>query len=151
MSRRMILAGIAAGAGLAAVLTAAYAAAGPSGLVDAACVAAAGVLIAARVRLGGQQPPPVRPWYSRPDPKRRPAVSEADFPAYQKILSQVPGAQAPGPHHERALRSMLARLAAALDRPQAVAADLGGPSGAAGGPGLDLAALERIVTRLEER
>ena len=150
MSRRMVAAGIAAGAGLAAVLTAGYAAAGPSGLVDAASVAAAGVLIAARMRLGGQQPPPVRPGYSRPDPKR-PAVSEADFPAYQKILSQVPGAQLPGPHHERALRSMLARLATALDRPQAVAADLGGPSGAAGGPGLDLAALERILTRLEER
>ena len=150
MSRRMILAGIAAGAGLAAVLTAGYAAAGPSGLVDAASVAAAGVLIAARARFGGQEPPPVRPGYSRPNPKR-PAVSEADFPAYQNILSQVSWAQVSGPHHEQALRSMLARLAAALDRPQAVAADLGGPSGAADGPGLDLAALERILTRLEER
>ena len=44
---------------------------------------------------------------------------------------------------------MLARLAAALGRPEAVAEDLTAPSDA-DGPGVDLATLDRIVTRLEE-
>ena len=58
-------------------------------------------------------------------------------------------------HYEHAMRPMLARLAAALDRPQ-VLADLGqGPEPGSAraldpdGPGVDLPTLERIVAALE--
>ena len=44
---------------------------------------------------------------------------------------------------------MLARLATALDRQEAVGGDLAGTSDA-DGPGVDLATLDRIVTSLEE-
>jgi hypothetical protein len=56
-------------------------------------------------------------------------------------------------HYEYAARPMLARLAAALGRPQAVAEERDVPPAGNGvdtdGPGVDLATLERIVTRLE--
>jgi hypothetical protein len=51
--------------------------------------------------------------------------------------------------YEHLLRPRLARLAAALDRPEVM--DLAGSSGPAGadGPGVDRATLDRIVSRLE--
>ncbi len=52
-------------------------------------------------------------------------------------------------HYEYGVRPMLARLAAALDRPDPVAGDLAGPPDA-DGPGVDLSTLDRIVTKLEE-
>ena len=149
MSRRALLAGLAAGVGVAAVLTGGYAAAGPAGLVDAASLAAVAILIAARGMIRGEKPPPVRSKKLRRDRKRRPAVSAADFPGYQKVLSEVHWAQVSGRDYQHSLRPMLARLAAALDRRQAVAADPTDPRD--DGPGADLATLDRIITKLEER
>jgi hypothetical protein len=143
------LAGIAATFAIAAVLAAGYAAAGPAGLIDAASITAVGVLIAARSILRGDKPPPVRvknPRWNRP---RSPAAGPADFPAYRTIASQVSWGQVSRRHYLYSVRPILIRLAAALDRPD-VAADLADPVAAdVGGPGVDLATLERIVTRLE--
>ena len=154
MSRRRppastLLAGIGAAVGLVAVLAAGYAAAGPAGLVDVTTVAAAGVLIVARGTVRGEEPRPVRTrnnWRIR---RRRPAVSTAEFPAYRKMASDLSWGQVSRRHYEHGVRPMLARLAAALGRPEAVAGDLTAPPDA-DGSGVDLATLDRIVTRLEE-
>jgi hypothetical protein len=146
---RTSLAGIAASVGIAAVLAAGYAAAGLAGLVDAATVAAAGVLVVARGTVLRQEPRPVRTrnkWLNR---THAPAVSAAEFPAYRKIVSALSWGQVSRRHYEYGVHPMLARLAAALDRSDAVAEGLTGPSDA-DGPGVDLATLDRIVTRLEE-
>ena len=143
---RARLALTAAVAGTAAVLAAGYAADGLTGLVDAAALAAIGVLIVARGTVRGGKP---RPANLRPNQKRAPAVSAADFPAYRKIASDLEWAQLSRRHYEHAVRPMLARLAAALGRPDAVPAGPAGPAADIGGPGVDLATLDRIVTRLE--
>ncbi len=147
MSRRALLASVAAAAGLAAVLAAGYAAAGQAGLVDAATVAVAGVLFLARGTVRGQEPRPVRTrkWRNR---ERTPTVSTAEFSAYRKIAADLSWGLAGGRNSEYVVRRMLARLAAALGRPDAVPADPGRPD--AEGPGADLATLDRIVARLEE-
>jgi hypothetical protein len=151
VSRRTALAAAAALTGIAAALVAGYAVARLTGLVDVASVAALGVLIVARGTVRGEKPPSVRAKHLRPDLARGPAVRTADFPAYQRIASDLEWAQMSRRHYEHALRPMLARLAAALGRPRAVTADLEGPpAGDVDGPGLDLATLDRIVTRLEE-
>jgi hypothetical protein len=149
VNRRGWLAGIAAAVGLAAVLAAGYAAAGPAGLVDAATVAAAGVLVAARGTVRGQEPGPVRIISRRRDQARTPAVTAAESPGYRKIASDLSWGLVSRRHYEYGVRRMLARLAAALDRPDPVAGDLPGPPDA-DGPGVDLATLDRIVTKLEE-
>jgi hypothetical protein len=136
---------------IGAVLAAGYLAAGPTGLVDAAAVAVMGVLLLARSMVRGEKPRPVRPkkW---PDPRRRPAVRTADFPAYRRIFSDLEWAQMSRRHYEHALRPMLARLAATLDRGRPVPAELTRPpSGDVDGPGVDPATLERIVATLEDR
>jgi hypothetical protein len=151
VTRRTALAVAAALTGIAAALVAGYAAARLTGLIDVASVTALGVLIVARGAVRGQKPPSVRAKNLRRDPARRPAIRAAEFPAYQRIASDLEWAQMSRRHYEHALRPMLARLAAALGRPRAVPADLGGaPAGDVDGPGLDLATLERMVTRLEE-
>jgi hypothetical protein len=148
--KRPRLAAVAALAGIAAALVAGYAAAGPTGLIAVASIAALGVLIVARGTVRGEKPLPVRAKNLRRDAQRRPAVRAADFPASQRIASDLEWAQMSRRHYEHALRPTLTRLAAALGRPQAVAADLEGPLGGdVDGPGLDLATLDRIVTRLE--
>ena len=149
--RRPRLAVAAALTGIAAVLAAGYAAAGPAGLVAVASVTALGVLIVARGMVRGQAPPPVRAIRRRREPVRRPAVRAADFPAYQRISSDLEWARMSRRHYERILRPMLARLAAALDRPHAVGLTRPGRSADVDGPGVDLATLERIITTLEER
>jgi hypothetical protein len=145
---RALVAGVAAAVGVAAVLAAGYAAGGTAGLLDAATVATVAGLVLARARVRGGKPPAVRPKSSRRYWKRRPEVSTADFPAYGKIASDLSWAQVSGRQYDRAMRPMLARLAATLDGRQAVAADLGRPPG--DDSGVDLATLERIITRLEE-
>jgi hypothetical protein len=151
VSRRTALALAAALTGIAAALVAGYAAARLTGLIDVASVAVLGALIVARGAVRGQKPPSVRAKNLRSDPARGPAVRVADFPAYQRIASDLEWAQMSRRHYEHALGPTLARLAAALGRPQAVAPDLEGPpSGDIDGPGLTLATLDRIVTRLEE-
>ena len=137
MSRRTALAGIAAAAGLAAVLAAGYAAAGQAGLVDVATVVAVGLLLVARGGVQGQGTRPVRinRWRDR---MRPPAVGTAEFPAYRKIVADLSWGLAGGQRNEDIVRRMLARLAAALGRPDAVT------------PGADLATLDSIVAALEE-
>jgi len=151
VSRRTALALAAALTGIAAALVAGYAVARLTGLIDVASVAALGVLIVARGAVRGEKPRSVRAKNLRPDPARGPAVRTADFPSYQRISSDLEWAQMSRRHYEYALRPTLARLAAALGRSPSVAADLDGPPGGdIDGPGLDLATLDRIVTRLEE-
>ena len=114
---RATKAGLAAAAvGIAAVLGAGYVAAGPSGLVDAAALAALSVLVVARGTVRGQIPPTVRPKDRRGE--QAPAVRAADFPAYRKIASDLEWAQMSRRHYEYTMRPMLARLATALGRPQ---------------------------------
>jgi hypothetical protein len=150
VSRRTALALAAALTGIAAALVAGYAAARLTGLIDVASVAALGVLIVARGAVRGEKPRSVRANNLGPDPARGPAIQTADFPAYQRIASDLEWAQMSRRHYEHALRPRLARLAAAQGRSQSVAADLEGPRGGdIDGPGLDLATLDRIVTRLE--
>ena len=137
---------------IAAVLAVGYLTAGMTGLVDAAAVAAAGVLLAARSTVRGQKPRPVLPKRSGPGAGRRSAVRAADFPAYRRIFSDLEWAQMSRRHYEHALRPMLARLAATLDHGRPVPAELTRPpSSDADGPGVDPATLERIVATLENR
>jgi hypothetical protein len=138
-------AGVAAVIGTAAALASGYAAAGQAGLVDMASAAAVGVLIVARGLVRGEKPPAV-PF--RKFRLRRPGMSTAEFPGYQKIFSDLSWAQVSWRHYEHPLRPMLARLAAALDRQEAVAADLAASAGP-DAPGPDLATLDRIIAKLE--
>jgi hypothetical protein len=147
------LAGAAAAIGVAGALAAAYGAAGTTGLVDAAALTALGVLVVARGLVRGEKPPPVLARSGR-HRRRRPAVRAADFPAYATIASDLEWAQMSRRHYEHGMRPTLARLAAMLGRPQAVAAAPAAPAGSLNaldpdGPGVDLATLERIVTALE--
>jgi hypothetical protein len=136
--------------GTGAVLAAGYAAAGPTGLIDAAALAAIGALIVARGLVRGEKPRSVRsinPWQNRP---QTPAVSAADFPSYRKIASDLAWAQLSMRHYEYILRPMLARLAAAHGRPEAVAAEIDRPAANdIDGPGVNLATLERLIAGLE--
>ena len=152
MSRaRRVVAVAAAAVGVSAALGAGYAAAGPTGLVDAAALAALGLLIMARGLIRDEKPNAVRDKGHRR--RRRPAVRAADFPAYASIASDVEWAQMSRRHYEHAMRPMLVRLAASLGRPQAVAGlePGSGPGNALDpdGPGVGLAALERVVAKLE--
>ena len=149
MSRaRRVAALTAAAIGVAGALAAGYAAAGPTGLVDAAALATLGVLILARGLVRDEKPKSVRDKGHQRRKGR--AVRAADFPAYTSIASDVEWAQMSRRHYEHGLRPVLTRLAASLGRPQAVA-DLGGPGNALDpdGPGVDRATLERIVAALE--
>jgi hypothetical protein len=148
-ARRVIGMG-AAVIGVAAALGAGYAAAGPTGLVDAAALTTLGVLVLARGLVRNEKPRAVRDKGHRRGLLRRPAVRAADFPAYASIASDLEWAQMSRRHYEHGMRPLLARLAVSLGRPQAVA-DLARPGNALDpdGPGVDLATLERIVARLE--
>ena len=147
MSRRkQAVAGAATVIGTAAALVAGYATAGATGLIDVAALAPLGVLIVARGAVRGEKPRSVRPKKQRRDPGRRPAVRAADFPAYASMATDVEWARMSQRHYEHALRPRLDRLAAALGKSGAI--DITGPADP-DGPGPDLAALERIVTRLE--
>lgn len=132
--------------GIVALFAAGYGAVGPTGLIDAASVTAIGVLIVARglVRADKSQRKPWRPL----QPRRTAAVSADDFPSYRKLASDLEWARMSQRHYEHIVRPMLARLAAALDQPDA---ELSRPPDTAGldGPGVDRATLERIIIRLE--
>ncbi len=148
-ARRVIGMG-AAVIGVAAAIGAGYAAAGPTGLVDAAALTTLGVLVLARGLVRDEKPRAVRDKGHRRGLLRRPAVRAADFPAYASIASDLEWAQMSRRHYEHGMRPLLVRLAASLGRPRAVA-DLAGPGNALDpdGPGVTLATLERIVARLE--
>jgi hypothetical protein len=147
---RLVVALAAAAIGVAGALAAGYAAAGPTGLVDAAALATLGVLVLARGLVRDEKPNAVRDKSHRRNRRHRPAVRAADFPAYASIASDVEWAQMSRRHYEHGLHPVLTRLAASLGRPQAVAG-LGGPGNALDpdGPGVDRATLERIVAGLE--
>jgi hypothetical protein len=152
VKRARLIGAIAAAVGIAAILGAGYVAAGPSGLIDAAALAAVGVLVVTRGTVRGEKSLIVR----HPDlhPKRRDGDQPTGFPAYRKIVSDLEWAQLSRRHYEHATRPMLVRLATSLGRPQALAAEMAAEpptasAGAADGPGVDLATLDRIVTRLE--
>ena len=144
--RRRAITGAATVLGTAAALVAGYAAAGATGLIDVAALATLSVLIVARGAVRGEKPRSVRPKKQRRDPGRRPAVRASDFPAYTSIATDVEWARMSQRHYEHALRPRLTRLAAALGKPGAIG--ITGPADP-DRPGPDLAALERIVTRLE--
>jgi hypothetical protein len=147
---RRVVAAVAAAIGIAGALVAGEAAAGTTGLVDAAALATLGVLILARGLVRTEQPNAVPDKGHRRHRRHGPAVRAADFPAYASIASDLEWAQMSRRHYEHGMRPTLARLAASLGRPQA-AADLGEPGNALDpdGPGVSLAALERIVAKLE--
>jgi hypothetical protein len=147
MKRRRLALASAIG-GTAAALVAGYAAAGPTGLIDAASAAAVGALIVARGTVRGEKPPLVLPKRLKTGLARRPAVSAAEFPAYEKIFSDLSWAQVSWRHYQHPLRPMLARLAEALGREQAVAGELAAVRDP-DAPGPDLATLDRIITKLE--
>jgi hypothetical protein len=139
--------------GVGAALAAGYAAAGPTGLVDAAALATLGVLVLARGLVRDEKPQAVRDRGNRRNRRKRPAVRAADFPAYASIASDLEWAQMSRRHYEHGLLPLLTRLAASLGRPQAVV-DLAPGSGPGhaldpDGPGVDRATLERIVAKLE--
>lgn len=136
-ARRLAL--TAAAGATAVVLAMADAISGPAGLADtAAAMAIAGLLIA-RVTVGlGEARWPVR---AR---ERRPAVTKADFPGYGAVASDISWAGVSQRNYARGLRRRLDRLAAG----KAVAIDDPGPDEDAPGP--DLAAIERMISRLED-
>jgi hypothetical protein len=138
---------------ITAVLAAGYAADGPVGVIDAAAVAAVGVLIVARGTVRGEKTRPRR--LSHPS-QQAPAVSAADFPVYRKMASDLEWAQLSQRHYQQIVRPMLARLATALGRPQALPANPANPANPADssdfdGPGVNLATLDRIIASLEEQ
>ena len=150
---RRVVAMAAAAIGVAAALGAGYTAAGPTGLVDAAALTTLGVLVLARGLVRDEKPPAVRDKGNRRHPRKRPAVRAADFPAYASIASDLEWAQLSRRHYEQAMRPLLGRLAASLGRPQALAGLEPGPGPGNAldpdGPGVGLAALERVVAKLE--
>ena len=111
------LAAAAALTGTGAVLAAGYAAAGPAGLIDAASVLTLGILIVARWTLRGPAPRPVPAKEIRRDPRPRPAVRAADFPAYAKIASDLEWAQMSRRDYEYRLRPSLPAGPAGPARP----------------------------------
>ena len=130
---------------IAAVLWAGYAAHGPVGVIDAAAIAAVGVLIVARGTIHGDKPRPRH----HASPGKQATVSAADFPDYRKLASDLEWAQLSQRHYQHTVRPVLARLATALGRPRAMDA-LGPTSEDIDGPGVDLATLNRVVAMLEE-
>jgi hypothetical protein len=147
--RAGLVAVTAAAVGIAAILGASYVAAGPAGLVDAAALAAVGVLVVTRGTVRREKAGSVRHLYLFRNGRN--TDHTAGFPAYRKIASDLDWAQLSRRHYEHMTRPMLARLAASLGRPQAMAEAPGsaGKGVDADGPGVDLVTLDRIVTRLE--
>jgi hypothetical protein len=146
---RRVVAAVAAAIGIGGALVAGEAAAGTTGLVDAAALASIGVLVLARGLVRDEKPDAVQD--KRHRRRKRPAVRAADFPSYASIASDLEWAQMSRRHYEHGTRPTLARLAGALGREQAVAGLDQGPGNALDpdGPGADRAALERIVAKLE--
>jgi len=154
---------------VAAVLMAeGYLAAGPAGFVVAGTVLALVAILFARATMPpGEQPPP-----SAVRKDHQPGEgSQADFPGYRKITSDLSWAGASPRHYDHGLRPRLAGLldarlaqrygldAAALPERarELVGAELWPlldtsrpPSNDSRGPGVSMATVDRIVTRLEE-
>ena len=154
---------------VAAVLLAeGYLAAGPAGFVIAGTVLALVAILFARAMMprGDQRPPSAVRKDHRPGES-----SEADFPVYRKITSDLSWADASPRHYDYGLRPRLAGLldarlaqrygldaAAQPERArELVGAELWPlldmsrpPSNDSRAPGVSMATVDRIVTRLEE-
>ena len=153
---------------VAVLLAEGYLAAGPAGFVVAGTVLALVAIAFARATMPrGEQPPPRT---VRKD--RRPGEnSQADFPAYRKITSDLSWADASPRHYDHGLRPRLAGLlearlaqrhgldaAAQPERARELAGaelwpllDMSRPaSNDSRAPGVSMATVDRIVTRLEE-
>jgi hypothetical protein len=154
---------------VAAVLLAeGYLAAGPAGFVVAGTVLALVAILFVRATMPHAEHPP--PGTVRKD-HRSGDSSEADFPGYRKITSDLSWAAASPRHYDHGLRRQLAGLldarlaqrygldaAAQPERArELVGAELWPlldtsrpPSNDSRGPGVSMATVDRIVTRLEE-
>lgn len=153
---------------VAVLLAEGYLAAGPAGFVVAGTVLALVAMGFARAMMpqGEQRPPRA----VRKD-HRSGGSSEADFPAYRKITSDLSWADSSPRHYDHGLRPRLAglldaRLAQRYGRDAAAgperARELVGaelwplldmsrpPSNDSRGPGVSMATVDRIVTRLED-
>jgi hypothetical protein len=154
---------------VAAVLLAeGYLAAGPAGFVVAGTILALVAILFVRATMPHAEQPP--PGAVRKD-HRSGDSSEADFPGYRKITSDLSWAAASPRHYDHGLRRQLAGLldarlaqrygldaAAQPERArELVGAELWPlldtsrpPSNDSRGPGVSMATVDRIVTRLEE-
>ncbi len=154
---------------VAAVLLAdGYLAAGPAGFVVAGTLLALLAMLATRAVIAASEEPPPR---AVRDDRRSGESSQADFPAYREITSDLYWAGSSRRHYDHGLRARLARLLdarlaqrygldAAAEPEQA--RELAGaelwplvdtsrpPSNDSHAPGVSLGTLARIVTRLEE-
>jgi len=153
---------------VAVLLAEGYLAAGPAGFVVAGTVLALVAMLFARAMMpqGEQRPPSaVRKNHRSGD------SSEADFPAYRKITSDLSWAGASPRHYDHGLRPRLAGLlearlaqrhglnaAAGPERARELVGaelwpllDMSRPaSNDSRAPGVSMATVDRIVTRLEE-
>lgn len=153
---------------VAVLLAEGYLAAGPAGFVVAGTVLALVAIGFARAMMpqGEQRPPSAVRKNHRPG-----GGNEADFPAYRKITSDLSWADASPRHYDHGLRPRLAGLldarlaqrhglnaAAGPERArELVGAELWPlldmsrpPSNDSRAPGVSMATVDRIVTRLEE-
>jgi hypothetical protein len=152
----------------AVLLSDGYLAAGPAGFVVAGTVLALLAMLAARAMISPDDEPPPR---AVRDNRRSGESSQADFPAYREITSDLYWAGSSRRHYDHGLRSRLAGLldarlaqqygldaAAQPDRARELfGAELWPlvdtsqpPSNDSHVPGVSLGTLARIVTRLEE-
>jgi len=137
--RRVALA-IATAVAAGALLGAGYAAAGQAGLADMAAIVAVAGLLLGRILVRRGAPPPVLNKGSSPA-----AVRTEDFPGFPRLVSDLEWAVLTRRHYEQVLRPRLASMGAVL--PETGSANA---NGADDGAGPDLAALDRIITKLEE-
>ncbi len=152
----------------AVLLSDGYLAAGPAGFVVAGTVLALLAMLAARAMITPGDEPPPRAVRQNP---RSGESSQADFPAYREITSDLYWAGSSRRHYDHGLRSRLAGLLDArlaqqygLDaaaQPERARELVGTelwplvdtsqpPSNDGHVPGVSLGTLARIVTRLEE-
>jgi hypothetical protein len=149
-------------------LTAAYAAAGPAGIVAAGTAVAVLVILAAR---GAVPRGEGRPRIVRREKSGEEDPSRSDFPSYRKICADLGWAEVSRRHYDHGVRPLLARLLAArlaerygvdaMARPEQarelIGADLwpladpsAPPSNDSDAPGVSLASVARVISRLEE-
>lgn len=168
-SRRTLWAiAVAAVVATAGGLAAAYVAGGPAGVVTAGTAVAVLALLAGRAAVPAGDG--VRRIVRR-KPLRRQDASRENFPAYRKIAADLGWAATSRRHYDHGVRPLLARLLAArlaerygVDaraRPEQARALIGAdlwplvdpsvpPSHDSDAPGVSLATLARVVSRLEE-
>lgn len=160
--------GVAVAVAVAGGLAAAYVAGGPAGMVTAGTAVALLALLAARAALptgeGAHR-------FVRRHRRRRMEGDGENFPAYRKISADLGWATTSRRHYDHGVRPLLVRLLAArlaerygVDaraRPEQARALVGAdlwplvdpsapPSFDSGAPGVSLATLARLVSRLEE-